>query len=220
MALISEYSFNEGSGLTSRDWTGTYDLTASNSTTSWDAGGHTGAGAKIKHRGNVGPNATQADCTIMMWVKRTSNWTNNRWAAFFANSTQNILLETRSNAYTINAHFGTDDSTATTTLGLDTWVHVAVTQTGGTSHQIFINGISEGTPGTGNATLNFGSDADWTVAADLISVPAEDNDFLGIVDDLRIFDTVLTAGEITTYMNTPAGPQPATSTPLMWVAGA
>lgn len=216
MALLSEYGFNEGSGLVSADSSGNgHDLTALHTTNSWDASGHTGAGGKVKHSGVIGPNVSQSNCTVMCWIKRTGTWANG-FAGIIANSGEQFFFECdRNNSYLPNCYGGSSSCAATTALALDTWTHVAATQTSGTgSIQMFINGSASGSPATGNSPHNFGSGT-WNIMGEA-GDDGEDDAFVGIIDEVRIFDTVLTAGEITTWMNTPVD---ASDIGIAWIKG-
>jgi hypothetical protein len=215
MALLSQYGFNEGSGLVSADSSGNgYDLTALNSSTSWDPGGKNGAGAKVKHSGILGPNTSQTAMTVMAWVKRTGTWTG--YAGIVTCQTANFFFECNDTGgtYTPNFYGGNGNSDAASGLTLNTWVHIAATADG-TSGQYYINGSASGSAGAAMDPMNFGINT-WRIVCDGISGDDGENDnFVGIVDEVRIFNSVLTAGEITTWMNTPIPPAPDTG--LAWI---
>lgn len=211
MALLSQYGFNEGSGLVAADSSGNgLDLTALDTSTSWDPGGKNGAGAKVKHYGILGPNTSQTAMTVMAWVKRTGTWTNG-WAGIVTCGPANFFFECNVNdAYQPNFYGGNGSSVAASALTLDTWIHVAATADG-TSGQMYINGIASGSPGAAMDPMNFGADT-WNIVCQA-GDDGENDSFVGIIDEVRIFDTVLTAGEITTWMNTPI----SNDTGLAWI---
>lgn len=200
MTLLAEYGFTEGSGLVAADSSGNgRDLAASNTSTSWDAAGKNGAGARTQHTGSVGPNVPN-DYTIMCWVKRTGTWT--AFAAPFANSGQNVWLEADAGAGYLVDFFGGSDAAfanAGNVLTLDTWVHLAATRDS-TNVKIFYNGVQQTDVSVGQVAKNFFT---GNVVAGNAATAGEDSTFVGIVDELRIFDTALDAATITTWMNTP-----------------
>ena len=212
MALLSEYGFNEGSGLTAADSSGNgYDLTASNSSTSWSAGGKTESGTLREFTGVVGPNSSKSSWTVMAWVKRTGTWSG--FAGILTSPDNNFYLEAdANNAYIPNCYADITTAFATTPLPLNNWVHVAVVSTSN-NIQLFVNGAAEGANEAANA-MNFGNSV-WVVNPTAVT-GNENSDFVGIVDEVRVFDTALTAGQITTYMNTPIS-TPNDVTPIMWV---
>jgi hypothetical protein len=92
---------------------------------------------------------------------------------------------------------GTDQSVAATTaLPVNTWTHLAVTYGGGFM-RFFVNGVQvTQVAQTGNLTasnnpLRLGGNSLWGEF------------FAGQMDDVRIYNRVLTAGEIQADMNTP-----------------
>lgn len=204
MALQSQYGFTAGSGTVSADSSGNgRDLTASNTTTSWDAAGKNGAGARVTHTGNPGANLSLSAYTVMMWVKRTGTWTG--FAAAFGNdasTTARFYLEADAAAsYAVDWFGGVSGQqlNATTPLALDTWIHFACVREAGGTARLYVNGIQEAT-NTGANAMNFGINT-WGVAA-TATLTGENSDFVGILDEVRVFDTALTAGEITTQMGT------------------
>jgi hypothetical protein len=197
---VSEYGFDEGVGLHAYDSSGNgRSLVASNASSSWDSGGHSGSGAKTKFTGVIGANSAINTWTVMAWVKRTGTWTG--FAGICASSSQGFFFEADAgSSYNPNCYGGSTSAVAASALTLNTWVHVAAVCTAG-SIQMFINGSSSGSAATGNSARNFGTGT-FTVAGGA-GDEGEDSAFGGIVDELKVFDTAFTGSEITTEMGTP-----------------
>lgn len=227
-AALAEYGFNEGSGLSTVDMSGNgHTLTASNTTTSWTASSpKSGAAAgKTEFTGYMGPDIEQQNYTVMAWVRREGTWSN--YASWFANSNHFMFLEaTSTNSYLPAFNAGVNSAVGTTAFALNTWTHIAATRASSGNSQIYVNGTLEGTA-TGNTWgQNFGAVAPGGPGLDRPSVcgttahTTNSSQWVGSVDDLRVFDYVLTAGEITAYMNTglvgttPGGTGSAPSLPL------
>ena len=202
MALLCEYGFTEGSGTVTVDTSGNgRNLTASNTSTSWDANGKNGAGGKTKHSGLLGPNASDSSYTVMCWIKRTGTWS--AFAGMVTKAADNFFLECDAGGgYFPSVYAGINNATATQTLTLNTWFHVAYVSNG-TTGQMYVNGVASG--GTNTAgTKNFGTGT-WNImpgAGD----DGETSAWVGVIDEVRVFDTALTAGDVTTWMNTPIPP--------------
>lgn len=79
----------------------------------------------------------------------------------------------------------------TTSILPDTWYHIAVTWTPGVNFRIFVNGKLEGTTSNGNTTLR-SSSVGWTCAF------INGGYSKGFVDDIRIYNTVLSDAQIAT----------------------
>lgn len=100
---------------------------------------------------------------------------------------------------------GTDYSAvASVTTAQNTWVHVAATWVSGTL-LLYLNGVQVGTATTSGVLPTLS----WLEAGGLAAASAFN---LGVVDDLRVFDTALSSTDITTYMNTPVPPPSGTPT--------
>ena len=200
MALQSEYGFNEGSGTTTADSSGNgRNLTASNSSTSWNASGHTLSAGTTEHSGNWGSGSLSA-YTVMFWVKRTGTWSG--FAAIVGDGV-NLYFEVNAGGtpnYRITC-FRSSETLTSTALALDTWTHLAFAVTSGGASTIFINGASAGT-GSGVGAQNFNV---THYAVGTAAHTGDDSTFVGLIDDLRVFDTALDAATVTTWMNTPVG---------------
>jgi len=215
--LVLAYGFDEGTGALTTDssgngnigtivsgsWTtGKYlNALSFDGTTSWvDAGSHTTID-------DVSPQ------TITMWVN--------------PNTLTGYLISKRdvcTGAWRLGSRpgwfkvfTGTDPHTQTSnTLPTNTWTHLALTWDGTTSPaRIYLNGIESGysTFTTGSGTLQ--SDASCTLR--IGSREGTSAFFNGLIDEVRMYNRVLSLSEITTDMNTPTNtqipPPPIDSTP-------
>lgn len=211
MALVAEYGFSEGSGTTAADSSGGgHPLTIASGAATW-ATGHTGAGLAGNTSGVGGVNTSlsnpTSNVTIMAWVKpHTVSGAEEPLLGYWSSpssdpngSSQCVLYATRSAFGTANKLVGnlriggTLGEIVGPALTADTWVHVALAFDG-TTISLFVNGAlftsvtRAGTLGVGSFGVAGRSDA--------------------TVDDVRAFNTALTASQVTTWMNSPAGVPP------------
>lgn len=77
--------------------------------------------------------------------------------------------------------------TSTSSLPVDTWIHIATTHTGSTA-SVYINGQLAGSGPTGR-TLG-------TASADLIELSTYDGHFSGFIDDLQFYNRAITPPEV------------------------
>jgi hypothetical protein len=202
MTLLSQYGFNEGSGLVSADSSGNgLNLVASDSSTSWDAAGKNGAGARPTHTGNIDTSSRfLSPCTLMFWLKRTGTWSGSK--QFWRGTSPGIdfwIGADSGTSYRLESWQvgGAGLINTTVTLTLDTWFHVAMT-CNGTDREFFVDAVSKVTA-TGQLNgVNFGNDTGVFMGSGVV----------GIMDELRLFDTVLSQSDIQTWMNTPVGRRP------------
>jgi N,N-dimethylformamidase beta subunit-like, C-terminal/Concanavalin A-like lectin/glucanases superfamily/Galactose oxidase-like, Early set domain/Bacterial Ig domain/Glyoxal oxidase N-terminus len=208
--LVGAWGFEEGTGTTTADVSG-HALAGTLANAAWTPSGKYGNALSFN-----GTNAwvTVADnallhltngMTVEAWVKPAAASTD--WAAA-------VLKErgTTGLAYALYAtdgankppagyinRSGTDvEAAGATVLALNAWSHLAVTYDG-TTIRLYVNGTQAGTKAqTGNinsstAPLRFGGDSVWGEY------------FNGLIDEVRVYSTALTAAQIATDMNTPVG---------------
>src|SRR6478752_359629 len=206
MALVSEYAFTTGADSSGNGYTLTIVGTPS------VAGGHTGNGAIAsptnRFEGKPGANSSLTSWTFMAWVK-----VNSLTPAYQTILGDGVVLYSGINSNgSMDCYPGTGPATsAAGVVTVGTWVHYAAVNNAG-SLQIYVNGVASGSAATG-AALNFGGATTYEVGS--YGTGTEPID--GIIDDLRIFDTALTAGQITTWMNTPAGAPAAAASPSPFI---
>ena len=199
---IAAYNFNEGSGGVAYDVTNNgHDLALSTAAT-WVAGrsGSALSGDGSTDSGANNPSFTQPSVgTIMGWVYPTANDSTAERVLFgffdAGDNTGFAVIQVRGdygNPNVVQSYIRTSSGLQTmnysSALPLNAWVHVALTYDGSTL-TLYFNGSpvqSEGVLGSVVINPKF-----W------VGPQAE-----ATIDDVRVFDTVLTAEEITAAMNT------------------
>lgn len=201
MTLISEYGFTDGADSSGNGHT--LNIVGSPSVAGGKNGKAAMSSATDRFRGLPGANVSLTDWTVMCWVKRLSA-TVSSYEGIFSNG-NNFYFEFMNNGCTIEcysnvaSHPNYPKPGPTVIAPIGTWIHVAVTRTTAGVSQIFIDGVSV-VSGNGGA-MNFGAGSYEVGCYD----SGTSNQFPGLVDELRLFDTALNAAQITTWMNTPVG---------------
>lgn len=199
MVLVAEWGLNEGTGTTAADSSGNgHTLSGS----AWEPTAKTGAGIGgpwVASTNGIGPTGTTANYTIMMWTRINTlpaSWiglatssTANRWFEVHANGSQ-VRLDWYGGAATTNA-------TISWPVGETHHVAVVVSGTGGT---LYVDGVARGTD-TAQSAVNLAA-TDWTFGGGNGDDPLGTNDW---IDEIRVFNTALSAAEVTTQMNTSIG---------------
>ena len=214
--LVAAYGFEEGTGTTTADQTGL---------------GHTGtvSGALRSATGKFGRALTfdgvndwvtvadQNDLdlttamTVEAWVYPTA--TTNAWRTVLAKEQNGGLAyammanSSSGRPYGLISNPGEQLAQGSAALPPNAWSHMATTYDG-SAVRLYVNGTlvattpAIGSIATGSDPLHFGGNTTWGEW------------FQGTLDDIRIYNRTLTAGEIQTDMNAPAGqPAPTDTTP-------
>jgi chitodextrinase len=206
--LVAAYSFDEGSGTTVADASGTGNTGTISGATWTSSGQYNGAlsfRADDSARVTI-PNSASLQLTTAMTLEA---WVNpsivgSAWRDVIYKGTDNYLLEATSSkagkpsgggkigGSTTVQVFGTSPTSA------NTWTHLAVTYDGA-ALALYVNGSPVSTkPVSGAITtsaspLQIGSDSVFGQYFD------------GSIDEVRVYNTALTQAEIQTDMNTPIG---------------
>ncbi|GMA26220.1 hypothetical protein GCM10025864_39790 [Luteimicrobium album] len=207
MALIAEYGFNEGTGTTAADSSGNgYGLTVASSL--W-APGHTGSGVIPT---GTSPTAralgtgTLTAMTVMAWVKTPASWPE-------SGADLNIVSDDTGEWYCTITQSGkpatwmqTGGRIASNALTTNAWHHLAYVISG-TSNTLYVDGTAVGTSmNGGSATALAALRADPWYIATAFGDETSSAITQRTIDDVRIFNTALSASDIATYMNTPVAP--------------
>ena len=202
--LVAHWPLDEGSGTTAVDFSGNGHDGTIGGTASWLAGQ---SGLALDFDGastyiDMDDQVVVGTWSLAMWLKpRDIPYTaadqdfyavmhTDAWAAGA------MHLHLRQTTSELNADFNSGpDVTATTILQADEWYHAVVTVTdeGDGGSQMYINGVleAEGSGGSGGdflGPLNFGS---WNNSG---------RNYHGLIDDIRVFDHVLSEAEIMSAM--------------------
>lgn len=195
---IAEYGFSEGSGAVAADSSGNANDGTVNG---WSTGYHDYAavGDDGSEAFNADVSISTATYTVMAWVYPLKNGHiavgvrddiaggTDAWGFGLESNGLKAWVRTEIDAYNAFAP----------TLPTNTWAHIALTVETGTM-RLYVNGVQAGTgtySGTPNTTgspgMAWGGYERWGSYG------------IARVDEIRVFDTALTAEQITTYMNTP-----------------
>lgn len=133
-------------------------------------------------------NVINSDHTAMAWV-RFANQTGDNMI-FGQGDGNRVHLGSRGNQYW-HGHWGDDVNSGTNLTDTANWHHVAWTNADDGTQQIFVDGVSVGGPGGTNGFGGFVPSNDL-----LIGTSGNDGSFNGLLDEVKIFDTLLTPAEI------------------------
>jgi hypothetical protein len=204
--LIAAYAFEEGSGTTTADETGKGHVGTLIGTT-WSASGRYGKALSFN---GTSANVSIADAadldltnamTLEAWVRPSalSGWNTVMMKEGSATTlAYGLYANDQSPWPAVTVRIGTDDRSAigTGSLPLNTWTHLAATYDGATL-RLYVDGVQVGSLAqTGNMitsarTLRIGGNTVWGEY------------FTGLIDDVRVYNRALSAGEIQSDMNTP-----------------
>lgn len=224
--LVAHWPFDEGSGTVAKDVTGNGNDGTLNGDPQWVAGMY---GIGLEFDGddfvdcgnndilNFGTN----DWTITAWIKTTQT----DRGTVFANGGDDgggvrfTLATHEANADRITLTTD-DDSTKAQARGVTVvidgqWYHVAAMRAG-TEIRVYVNGVLDGT-NTVPATYNLAGTSQHNSLIGAITSNASNSlikFYIGIIDDVRIYDTALTESELQVAMQGQAftralGPLPA-----------
>ena len=221
--LVAHLMFNEGSGTTATDSTGNgFDATLNGA--GWAAAGQSGSALQLSGGGqyaSLPSNVTAGlgDFTISTWVNvgSSTNWM--RVFDFGETNGRYMYLTPRNGGGVTRFAIGTnywynEQAVETTALPLNQWTHVAVTLTDNVL-RIYVNGVLTGSTVMSAIELapfrlSGSTDNNWIGRSQYGADPY----FNGRVDDFRIYNAALPAGEVyqlATGTTPPAVPQaPAT----------
>ena len=218
---IAAYGFNEGTGTTTADSSGSGKIGTLTNGPAWTAGKY-GNGISFDGLDDVvilpSDNPRQ-QMTIMAWVNTNSRSGEAVRGHIFAikdRTDQKPFITLRNTGTDGELRFEQGRLTGTNSVTIpywnsqvnsvpnSQWVHVAVTYDGSSSSasdtQFYINGVPVSATLHGSLAGTFITDSfEWTIGNDL----ATKQTFDGVIDEVRVYDRILTESEIQNDMNTP-----------------
>jgi hypothetical protein len=231
--FIAWWKLDEGSGNTALDWSGHGNHAAIGGTSDFvsgydgDALDFDGSSDYIDVDGQI----ASGTFTLTMWIRpRDIPYSSGYYAVLHddAWNAGSVHVHLRNTSSLINADINSGPGVeSTTVLQEDEWYNCALTVTdvGGNASQLYINGILE----------NSGSGGDGTPYLGPMNIGAWENGtsrhYHGLMDDIRVYDKVLTLDEIEQAMRGDVtrawNPSPANgstsdverATPLTWSPG-
>jgi hypothetical protein len=212
---LGYWAFDDGSGTTATDGSGNGNHGQLRNGPTWVVGKLGQAlqfdgvddYVEVPHNAKLEPTTGKATVSVWINAKRHTGPNNAQWQGILAKGGAPRLynLYTQQNQ---TLHFSTGPSGAyigsssTGQVPLNEWVHVAIVVDG--AHLYYLNGAPAGTGGTG-ATVPTGSSAALTIGR----TNETDREFLGMIDDVRLYDVALTAEEVKSLFegNPPSWPK-------------
>jgi glucose/arabinose dehydrogenase/PKD repeat protein len=206
---VAAYGFNEGAGTTVADATGTGNQ-GTTTGTGWAPMGRFGGALSFNGSSSfvTVPDSASLDLvtgmTLEAWVNPTS--LSPGWRTVVFKQTTSGMV------YSLYAHNGTrpagqvniggeQNAIGAAALPANTWTHLAVTYDGA-ALRLYVNGVQAGSKTqTGSipastGVLRIGGNSIWNEF------------FVGLIDEVRIYNRALPASEIQTDMTTPVGRAP------------
>lgn len=223
-ALVGHWTFDEADGTTLNDFSGNnHHGTLMSGADTWGGGlpvwsedryGNAG-GALLFNEGAYvsipnSPGFSPANITISLWLNAAEILENNRFIGLHSWNGYKFQLQSTNKAFfTIASTDGIYDRDTDPPLEINEWYHLAVTfgngettfYVDGTETQVWDNTPGTALPISGNA-LVFGRDSDEYAADDTNYdndqiIPLAWGGYLhGLMDEVRIYNTVLTASQI------------------------
>ena len=211
--LVAAYSFNEGTGTTVGDASGTGN-NGTTSNTTWSASGKYGAALSFNGtnaRVNI-PNSASLQLTSAMtleaWVNPST--VTAAWRDVIYKGNDNYYLEGTSDRGGKPDGGGTfaganADALSTAALAANKWSYLAVTYDG-SALRLYVNGTQVGSQARTGAITS--STSQLQIGGDNIYGQY----FKGLIDEVRVYNTALSAAAIQTDMITPVSASSTTDT--------
>jgi chitodextrinase len=206
--LVAAYSFNEGTGTSVADASGSGNTGTINGGATWVVAGKYGTALSFDGTNDVvvinnsSSLALTTRMTLEAWVFPTA--AQSGWRTIMQKETDAYFLHASGNGPLQPTAGGTfngavDYFASPSALAVNTWSHVALTWDGSIM-RLYVNGVEvanharTGTLQSTTAPLRIGGNSPYGEF------------FLGRIDEVRIYNRALSAAEIQTDMNTPVAP--------------
>jgi hypothetical protein len=207
--LIAAYGFNEGAGATAADSSPTANPATLRAQASWGAG-RTGSALTLNGTGYADaadhPILTPGtSATFEAWVFLTgvptepasilSKWGRGTDDEFFLglDAARRVCFSWRTSAAAVWGTPGYNQASGTAQVALNTWTHVAVVRTGATL-SFYVNGVLDRSVAAMDA--NSFRNGGYSLRVGGQNRGSQKRYFPGRIDDARIYNRALTAGEI------------------------
>ena len=204
--LVAAYGFNAGSGSTAADSSAAGN-TGSVSGASWNAAGRYGSALSFDGVNDwvTTPDASSLDLTNAMtleaWVRPSAlgGWRTVVFKERPGGVVYGLFADQAGSRPLGQVFIGSErNATGTSALPLNTWTHLATTYDGAVV-RLYVNGVLTGTTSVSGAmaastgVLRLGGNGIWGEW------------FAGLIDEVRIYNRVLSAAEIQQDMQVPIG---------------
>lgn len=227
-ALVGHWTFDDGAGTTLTDYSdNNFNGTLMSGADTWGGGlpewttdryGNAGKALSFNEGAYVNipnnPSFSPATISIALWINAAEIQENNRFIGLHSWEGYKFQLQSVNKAFfTVATCDGIYDRDTDPPLDIETWYHITVTQGNG-NMTFYVNGtetqVWDNTPGTLVSSTNdlvFGRDSDEYAAdesnydVDKIIPLAWGGYFHGMMDEVRIYSTVLTAAQVQTIYN-------------------
>jgi hypothetical protein len=208
--LVAAYAFDEGTGTSATDASGNSNTGAITGAT-WNTTGKFGNSLTFNGATNVVVVNASASLnlstgmTLEAWVYPTVS--QQGWRCIIQRATDAYFLQAGSSAGAMKptaggTFSGTDTYfVAPDPVPINTWSHLAVTWDGATM-RLYVNGTQVASRAQGGTLQGTAQGA----GAVRIGNNTYTENFLGRIDEVRIYNRALSGAEIVTDMNTPVGP--------------
>ncbi|MCH1500006.1 MAG: hypothetical protein L7U83_13170, partial [Akkermansiaceae bacterium] len=144
-----------------------------------------------------------ADLSISIWIK-ASQWTEG-WQGIIAHGEQSDYRVARKGSddpVLLSYAGGTGDISTVTSYGFSPegdskWHHIVATSQNGVATQLFVNGVLEATGGAPSIRASNANNNVLCIGCN----PDNGREFIGLIDDVAMWDRALTADEVTEIYN-------------------
>jgi hypothetical protein len=194
-SLIAHWTFDEGSGTTAGNSAGSGNVGTLTNGPTWTTG-KVGSGALSFDGSNDvlmlnSVNFNTGDLTFSAWIYRTTGGNANGWV--MGSTGQEFAADNVNRRICFTSNNATYLCTASNTLNLNAWQHVAVVRTLSGAATIYINGTQVATGATGAPIAS----ASWAIG-NYPSAAGNVRPFAGKIDDVRVYSRLVTSSEIST----------------------
>jgi prepilin-type N-terminal cleavage/methylation domain-containing protein len=212
--LVGWWTFDEGSGSAAADSSGNGNAGSLTCTgggcanPTWTTGKVGNALSFTGTAGAAGPGSyvsvasipTTSHMTMMAWIRPTTAANDQMFMSSVANNANYMRTLSGKAFSSVSVSGGPAQSTiaGATTLANSTWYHVAGSFNG-TAQTVFLNGTQDGTTNATTTSANL----NWPAGAFNIGIylTGSVNPFVGIIDEVRIYNRALSAAEIAAMYN-------------------